>query len=287
MRISQLTELTGTTPRTVRYYHQIGLLPVPPSPHGFRDYGFEHVARMLHIRWVADGGVPLDRLPDFIDGGRGTPVNAAADLRAALHAVTARIGDLTAQREHVERLLRIVESGAALTPLPPPLVRLYDMIESRAGDDAVRRGIRGERDLLEIAAYRGMLPEAVVSFATSLDEATIAEALVIFGELQHLGERTTGLPAGDVEEAVDSLAERTVDLIVCSAGPDLVDVIAQFDVDRPPVVDELVSLIFPEPVYRRFLAAIVDRANRAHTALPSGGRSRAAVNPTAQQGVKP
>ncbi|WP_415854361.1 MerR family transcriptional regulator [Sinomonas sp. G460-2] len=259
MRISQLAELTGTTPRTVRYYHQIGLLPVPPSPHGYRDYGFEHVARMLHVRWVAEGGVPLDQLPDFI-GGRGTPASVAADLRAALDAVTVRIEELTARREHVARLLQTVESGSVLTPLPPPLSRLYDEIENCAGDEAVRRGIRGERELLEIAAYRRMLPEAVVSFATSLDDATISEALELFGELQHLSDTTAGLAAEDLAVAVDSLAERTVELLVRSAGLDLVDVIAQFAAGVPPAVMELVSFFFPEPVHRLFLEAAADRA---------------------------
>ncbi|HKU12124.1 MAG TPA: MerR family transcriptional regulator [Sinomonas sp.] len=289
MRISQLAELTGTTPRTVRYYHQIGLLPVPPSPHGYRDYGFEHVARMLHIRWVAEGGVPLERLPDFIGDGLGSADNAAADLRAALGAVSARVEELTAQREHVARLLRIVESGEVLTPLPPLLVRLYDEIENRAGDEAVRRGIRGERELLEVAAYRGVLPEAVVSFAANLSGETIDEALELFGELQHLGERIAGLPEEEAGAAVESLAERTVGLILRAGGPDLVGIIAQFDAGLPPAIAELVWLVFPQPVHRLFLAAVAERAGIAVT-LPEMKRTvsepAASSDPTEQEATR-
>ena len=31
LRIGEVAELTGTTPRTIRYYEEIGLLPRPPS----------------------------------------------------------------------------------------------------------------------------------------------------------------------------------------------------------------------------------------------------------------
>lgn len=281
MRISQLAEITGTTPRTVRYYHQIGLLPVPPSPHGYRDYGFEHVARMLHIRWVADGGVPLDRLPDFM--GRDTSADAAADLQAALEAVTRRIEELTAQREHVARLLEIVESGSALTPLPLPLVRLYDEIENRTSDEALRRGIRGERELLEVAAYRGVLPDAVTAFAMNFYGPTLEEALELFGELQHLGERAPQLPAGGVAAAIDSLAERTVDLIARAGGLGLVEIISRFEGNLPPAVVELITLVFPEPVHRLFLTEVAERAGLLAQSQPSGGGSRTAPDSAAAE----
>ncbi|GHG55593.1 hypothetical protein GCM10012320_27550 [Sinomonas cellulolyticus] len=281
MRISDLAEITGTTPRTVRYYHQIGLLPVPPSPHGYREYGFDHVARMLRIRWVAEGGVPLDRLPDFIAGtGRGTPTSTAADLEAALDAVTARIAELTAQRERVERLLQIVRSGSALTPLPVPLVRLYEEIEKRTKDEAVRRGVRGERDLLEIAAYRGALPDAVTAFAMKLDDAAIDEAIALFAELQHLGERIADLSADDAAAATDDLAARTLGLVVRAGGLDLIEALSPFEGGLPPAIGELVGLVFPDPLYRHFIAAVAARLGLlGPSAARAGGPSRTASTP--------
>lgn len=283
MRISQLAEITGTTPRTVRYYHQIGLLPVPPSPHGYRDYGFEHVARMLHIRWVTDGGVPLDQLPDFIM--RDSSADAAEDLKAALEAVSRRIKELTAQREHVARLLEIVESGSALTPLPSPLVRLYDEIENHTSDEALRRGIRGERELLEVAAYRGVLPEAVTAFAMNFYGSTLEEALALFGELQHLGEEAAQLPEGDVAAAIDDLADRTIELIVRAGGVGVVDVISRFEGNVPPSVVELVTLVFPEHIHTLFLTALAERAGVLAQSQPSGGGTGPAAPGSAAAGV--
>ena len=49
MRVKEMADLAGTTTRTVRYYHRVGLLPVPPVVAGHRDYGIEHLARLLSV----------------------------------------------------------------------------------------------------------------------------------------------------------------------------------------------------------------------------------------------
>ena len=59
MRVTQIADLAGTTPRAVRHYHRLGLLSVPPTVRGGREYGVEHLARLLRIRWLADGTDPL------------------------------------------------------------------------------------------------------------------------------------------------------------------------------------------------------------------------------------
>ena len=49
MRVAKIAELTGTTVRTVRYYHSLGLLPVPAERGGWRDYELAHVARLFPL----------------------------------------------------------------------------------------------------------------------------------------------------------------------------------------------------------------------------------------------
>ncbi len=41
LRIGEVAKLTGTTPRTIRYYEEIGLLPEPGDrePGAHRSYG--------------------------------------------------------------------------------------------------------------------------------------------------------------------------------------------------------------------------------------------------------
>ena len=60
MRVAQIARLTGTTVRTVRYYHRLGLLPVPAERGGWRDYELSHAARLSRIRWLTRAGIPLE-----------------------------------------------------------------------------------------------------------------------------------------------------------------------------------------------------------------------------------
>ena len=47
MRVTKIADLAGTTPRAVRHYHRLGLLEVPPTVRGRREYGVGHLARLL------------------------------------------------------------------------------------------------------------------------------------------------------------------------------------------------------------------------------------------------
>ena len=61
MRISDAAKIAGCSVRTVRYYHNLGLLPVPTKQRGpWRDYEFADVARLIQIRSMAQAGMRLD-----------------------------------------------------------------------------------------------------------------------------------------------------------------------------------------------------------------------------------
>ena len=84
MRVAEIARLTGTTVRTVRYYHQLGLLPVPEERAGWRDYDLTHVARLSRIRWFVQAGVPLKSIAQILDQNAGTSVqdqNADASVQ--------------------------------------------------------------------------------------------------------------------------------------------------------------------------------------------------------------
>lgn len=47
----EVAQLAGTTLRTVRHYHEIGLLDEPERlPNGYKAYRTEHLVRLLQIR---------------------------------------------------------------------------------------------------------------------------------------------------------------------------------------------------------------------------------------------
>lgn len=63
LRSRELAELAGTTPRALRHYHQIGLLPeAPRDRNGYRRYSVNDLVRVLRIRQLAAAGLPLRRI---------------------------------------------------------------------------------------------------------------------------------------------------------------------------------------------------------------------------------
>ena len=144
MRVKEMADLAGTTTRTVRYYHRLGLLPVPPTRGAQRSYDIEHLARLLRIRWLVRSGVPLKRVASLLDkdtgsGGRpGEGEGAAAladsaltDLRATRTEIDARIAELEHQRRRIDLLIAKAASGKPLSPLPRTVTDYYGDLESR------------------------------------------------------------------------------------------------------------------------------------------------------------
>lgn len=63
LSIGDLAKATGTKVVTVRYYEQIGLLPVAPRTAGnYRVYRDEHMHRLWFIRRCRDLGFTLDQI---------------------------------------------------------------------------------------------------------------------------------------------------------------------------------------------------------------------------------
>ncbi|MEV1007359.1 MerR family transcriptional regulator [Streptomyces sp. NPDC049881] len=58
MRIGELSELTGTPRRLLRYYEEQGLIAACRAPNGYREYDERFVDRVLQIRGLLDAGLP-------------------------------------------------------------------------------------------------------------------------------------------------------------------------------------------------------------------------------------
>ena len=114
MRIGELTERAGVTPRTVRYYESIGLMPA-----GMREGGGQHyyteaaVFRLRKIEQLKLLGLRLDEIRDVIDlyftdpsGGRAKR-KILTMLRQHLTEVDDKISEVHKLRSdlqnHIER----------------------------------------------------------------------------------------------------------------------------------------------------------------------------------------
>ena len=109
MRIGELAREAGTTPRTVRYYEEIGLLPASGErvAGSHREYGPDDVARVLELlRLKKMLGLTLDELRVVMHGE-----DARAQRRRVWHESTdpaERRRILIEATEHVDGLLAIV-----------------------------------------------------------------------------------------------------------------------------------------------------------------------------------
>jgi DNA-binding transcriptional MerR regulator len=110
LRIGEIARLVGTTPRTIRYYEEIGLLPESPERDRGRHrlYTEADVDRLRELLRLKDLlGVSLEELKELVE---------AESARAALREEWRRGGEDTRPRE-------ILTEGIALIDRQLELVR--------------------------------------------------------------------------------------------------------------------------------------------------------------------
>ncbi|MFD4737892.1 MerR family transcriptional regulator [Streptomyces virginiae] len=109
VRIGDAAAFVGTTPRAIRHYHEIGLLPEPErGGDGRRRYGYEDMIRLLWIRKTADAGIALDDIRDaFADtasAGSDSDHDIAGVLERLEETLAAQEAELRRQRTAVRRM---------------------------------------------------------------------------------------------------------------------------------------------------------------------------------------
>lgn len=205
MRIRRLAELTGTTVRAVRHHRSVGPLDVPETRDAWRDYTLEHVARVGRIRWLLGAGLPLSAIGEILDA---TPASVVDDLRSTLAGIDEQVLGLQEQRRGLRVLLDAAEQGHALTPMPDAAATCCARMGADAPDERTARAIRAERDFVELACYRGDMPEGAELIFAHLDPATTVEALAACGR---------GLDAMDVQQ-IEEAARHIVARMVTALG---------------------------------------------------------------------
>jgi DNA-binding transcriptional MerR regulator len=71
--LDELASLTGTTPRTIRFYIQQGLVSRPEGAKRGSFYLRRHVEQLLMIRRWTDAGLSLDRIRELVAGAPEDP----------------------------------------------------------------------------------------------------------------------------------------------------------------------------------------------------------------------
>jgi len=109
MRIGDLADRTGVSPRLLRYYEEQGLLRPARLPNGYRAYEESDVITVRHIRALLAAGLPTSVIVQVLhcvhdDGERIVPASCPA-LVKHLRQEHARISETIVQLQTSQRVL--------------------------------------------------------------------------------------------------------------------------------------------------------------------------------------
>lgn len=120
LRIGEAAKLAGTTPRTIRYYEEIGLLPVAGGrqPGAHRTYAEADVERLTELLRLKDLlGLTLEELKELIEaegaraelrrewrGGVDDPVRRRQILEQSLAYISRQLDLVRRRRDEIAKL---------------------------------------------------------------------------------------------------------------------------------------------------------------------------------------
>jgi len=105
MNIKKVSDLTGVSADTIRYYERIGLIPpVTRNQSGIRDFTEREIGLLEFVRCFRKAGVSVEALIDYVtllEEGEGTEEARLAILKEQAEKLDARLEELRAARERL------------------------------------------------------------------------------------------------------------------------------------------------------------------------------------------
>ncbi|HHU64663.1 MerR family transcriptional regulator [Streptococcus equinus] len=106
MNIKKVSEQTGLSADTIRYYERIGLLPrVRRNKSGIRDFSEQDIATLEFIRCFRRAGMSVESLIEYmnlVEQGEGTEEARMHLLQEQRDKLDARIDELLATRNRMD-----------------------------------------------------------------------------------------------------------------------------------------------------------------------------------------
>ncbi|MDR0990018.1 MAG: MerR family transcriptional regulator [Propionibacteriaceae bacterium] len=193
-----ICRLCRVTPRTLRHYHKIGLLPeTSRTTSGYREYTFEDLRDVLRARRLVELGFSLEEVKEILRGSEAQ--------RLSEETIHRKKAEVSAQVTNLQKRLRALEEVAAADGylhLPANLIQRLDHIREAGG--------LTEEDLAPLIH----VVELVVACDRSgwLDELVavldhVAEALDQFGDDFRLDRELRRLGPEASEREIQALAD--------------------------------------------------------------------------------
>ncbi len=111
-RIKAFAELTGTTPRTLRYYHELGLVVPQLAANGYREYTSADVDRLQRVLMLRELDFSLQQIKRLL---QAKPQLLARALKAQAQVIAAKRRQLDAVAERLDATLQNLEGGNQMT----------------------------------------------------------------------------------------------------------------------------------------------------------------------------
>jgi DNA-binding transcriptional MerR regulator len=199
LTIGQLAAYAGVTVRTVRHYHQIGLLAEPDrDDSGYRRYGAKAVVALIKIRTLAGAGVPLAQIGQMLTAD-------AATFAEAAHRIDSDLLDEIQRLETSRKQIAQLSAGDSLT-LPPAVTAYLDRLRELGVSE---RMVETERDgwILLVARWPEQIPLIMPSKFAQLEDPRLVRLYLLGSELLDSDSNSDATEDDPrLEEAADILA---------------------------------------------------------------------------------
>lgn len=113
---AEVARLAGVSVRAVRYYHEVGLLPMPERrANGYKSYSALHLIRLLRIRRLTGLGFTLAQISDLDEPG--------PEAEALFRSLDAELDEKIQQLQQIRQELHDVLDNEVRRGLPPGFSR--------------------------------------------------------------------------------------------------------------------------------------------------------------------
>jgi DNA-binding transcriptional MerR regulator len=145
VRIGEAAERLGVSPRTIKYYEELGLLAPARAGGNYRDYDEEDLERVERVRKLQTLGYSLAAIREFLkyprhldDSGRRRL--SVDDLESALHALEHQLA--AAQQHRAAARAEAERAETLVAELEADVVRCRERLVHRHGAPSASGGGR-------------------------------------------------------------------------------------------------------------------------------------------------
>lgn len=197
MRSNEIAKIAGVTVRTLRHYHQIGLLAEPSrQANGYRIYDVFHLIRLLRIGQLTELGMRLSDISAALKSEHNIQLTMLDELDFSLKKQIERL-------QNQRLTIKALREGGGRLEMPAELVASLTFMEAGRATEATRAG--REQAVLFGHIFNDAERTAIAALYERLAESGLSQ---IAGDL---GRQYDDLGLDSTEHEISALASAYVE----------------------------------------------------------------------------